>query len=203
MNNQSTGIKSDTRTRILETAKQLFINQGYHGTSMRQISDGADIALGGLYNHFDSKASVFEEVFYAYHPYHEILPAITRAEGENVEELVRCAVEKILETIGGRPDFINLLFIEVVEFDSQHTTELAARLIPTQLTSINHLLEKEKNRLRPIPPLMLIRGFMGMIFAYLITEIVMAENAPAQFRENASNHMVDMFLHGILQDDKG
>ena len=112
MNNQPADVKSDTRSRILETAKHLFTNQGYHGTSMRQISEGADIALGGLYNHFDSKASVFEEVFYAYHPYHEILPAIARAEGENVEELGPAAMGRIIASLEKSPNVEAAMAIE-------------------------------------------------------------------------------------------
>ncbi len=37
-----------TRASILEGAYQLFLQQGYHGTSMRQIAEEAGIALGGI-----------------------------------------------------------------------------------------------------------------------------------------------------------
>ena len=45
-----------TRQEILQSAHQLFLKNGYHGTSMRQIAEGAGIAVGGIYNHFASKA---------------------------------------------------------------------------------------------------------------------------------------------------
>ena len=67
-----------TQTRILEAAHGLFLKHGYHGTSMRQISTESGLALGGIYNHFLDKESLFLEVLKAYHPFHEILPALTR-----------------------------------------------------------------------------------------------------------------------------
>ncbi len=69
-----------TRTTILQVAHDLFIKQGYHGTSMRQIAQQANLALGGLYNHFSSKEQVFKAVFLAFHPYHEVLPLIASAQ---------------------------------------------------------------------------------------------------------------------------
>ena len=63
-----------TRTTILQSAHDLFIKQGYHGTSMRQIAQGAHIALGGLYNHFSSKEQVFEAVFFSLPPLSRSLP---------------------------------------------------------------------------------------------------------------------------------
>ncbi|MBC6940267.1 MAG: TetR family transcriptional regulator, partial [Anaerolineae bacterium] len=38
MANTATGLDE----QILETAKDLFINKGYHGLSMREISDALD-----------------------------------------------------------------------------------------------------------------------------------------------------------------
>ncbi|MCJ7701247.1 MAG: TetR/AcrR family transcriptional regulator, partial [Anaerolineales bacterium] len=72
----------NTRALILQTAHDLFITQGYHGTSMRQIARQAGLALGGIYNHFSAKEDIFEAVFVENHPYLEMIPAIENAQGE-------------------------------------------------------------------------------------------------------------------------
>lgn len=48
----------DTRALILQRAKELFLIQGYHRTSMRQIAAAAGISTGPLYFHFENKAEV-------------------------------------------------------------------------------------------------------------------------------------------------
>jgi AcrR family transcriptional regulator len=45
----------DTRQRILDVALELFINQGYDGTSLRQIAERLGVTKAALYYHFASK----------------------------------------------------------------------------------------------------------------------------------------------------
>ena len=53
-----------TAQRILDVAEDLFARQGYDGTSLRQIADGAGIREPGLYNHFGGKQALYEAVLY-------------------------------------------------------------------------------------------------------------------------------------------
>lgn len=187
-----------TRSAILQAAHDLFVEQGYHGTSMRQIANQAGIALGGLYNHFPSKEAVFEEVFFAYHPYHEVLPFIQQAKGATVEELIQDATSRMVQAVRGRPDFLNLLFIEMVELKSVHAQKLINTFYPVGLEVVGRLMQTEPGQLRPIPPPMLVRSFLGLFFAYFLTEIVFATAAPVEFRHDAMQHFVDIYLHGIM-----
>jgi len=190
-----------TRTEIIRAAHDLFVKQGYHGTSMRQIANQANVALGGLYNHFEGKEDVFQAVFLEYHPYHEVVPALLAAKGETVEQFVRNGVIRILEAMDDRPDFLNLMFIEIVEFNSVHTYELARELTPVQLQIVERVREINLDKLRPIPPLMLVRTFLGLFFAYKLTEIIFAQPALPEISENDLDYFIDIYLHGILKSN--
>lgn len=48
-----------TRQKILETAKHLFLNNGYHNVSMRTLAKETGISTGPLYFHFKNKSEVF------------------------------------------------------------------------------------------------------------------------------------------------
>ena len=48
--------------QILETAKSLFINKGYYGLSMREISDALGVSKAALYYHFKDKEQLFLEI---------------------------------------------------------------------------------------------------------------------------------------------
>jgi AcrR family transcriptional regulator len=47
--------KKETRTRILETARKLFLEKGFEQTTTRDIASLAGIAAGTLFNYFPSK----------------------------------------------------------------------------------------------------------------------------------------------------
>jgi AcrR family transcriptional regulator len=186
---------------IIRAANDLFVKQGYHGTSMRQIARAANIALGGLYNHFDSKQQVFKQVFLEYHPYHEVIPAMLEAQGDTAEQVVRDAFERMLTALEQRPGFMNLMFIEIVEFNSQHINELMSELVPVELQIVERVKDLDPGRLKPIPPMMFIRTFLGMFISYKITDIVLARQAPSEFQDKALEYFIDIYLHGILADN--
>jgi AcrR family transcriptional regulator len=72
-----------TALRIMDIAEDLFASQGYDGTSLRQIADGAGIKEPGLYNHFAGKQALYEAVLYrALNPMAEALSLhLNRASG--------------------------------------------------------------------------------------------------------------------------
>jgi AcrR family transcriptional regulator len=47
-----------TRQRILDTARQLFTEQGYDGTSLREIAEPLGFSKAALYYHFKSKEEI-------------------------------------------------------------------------------------------------------------------------------------------------
>lgn len=187
-----------TRESIIQAAHTLFVRQGYHGTSMRQIAEEAGIAVGGIYNYFSGKEEIFKAVFLANHPYHDVVPAIEGAQGQTVEEFVRNAALKMLAALQTRPYFLNLMFIEIVEFKNIHTQELFAELFPHEINIIAKILPPESN-LRPIPLPMIIRTFVGLFIAYHLTDVIMGSSAPPGFRENDVEYFIDIYLYGILE----
>ena len=50
------------RNEILDAAERVFVARGYDGATVEQVAQEADFAVGTLYNFFDSKAKLLEEV---------------------------------------------------------------------------------------------------------------------------------------------
>lgn len=51
-----------TRERLLTSAAQIIANQGAEGLRLRDVADGADVAVGSFYQHFESKDELIGEV---------------------------------------------------------------------------------------------------------------------------------------------
>jgi AcrR family transcriptional regulator len=54
--------KSERRRQILDAAKRVFAEAGYHGASINAIIERAQIARGTFYLYFESKAAVFDSI---------------------------------------------------------------------------------------------------------------------------------------------
>lgn len=193
----------NTRNNIILAAYDLFMQQGFHGTSMRQIALSAGISLSGLYNHFkNGKEEIFEAVFWEYHPYHEVIPILMEMQGDSIEERVQRAAEKMVQVINKRQDFLNLMFIEVVEFRSIHAQNLVQNIMPQMMGVAEHIIGGQSELLREVPPAMLIRSFLGLFFSYYLTEIIFATIDQGDFHDNAMSYLVEIYLHGIIKDNR-
>ncbi len=190
-----------TRQVIIQAAHDLFLQQGYHGTSMRQIARDAKIALGGLYNHFASKEEVFEAVFLEYHPYHEVIPAVLAGSSVTIEQFAQDTIRRMLAAIHGQPEFLNLMFIEVVEFKNIHTQKLFLKLMPQLMLILQNVIDMNRERLRPIPAAMLLRVYFGQFFGFFLTEIILSQVASDEFQDRAVDYFVNIFLHGVLREN--
>jgi AcrR family transcriptional regulator len=187
-----------TRARIIQAAHRLFIEHGYHGTSMRQIAEQSGLALGGIYNHFAGKEDIFAAVVAKHNPYGDMVLALEAAQGGTVEELVHNGAAGMLAALQDRPDSLHLIFTEIVEFGGQHFPPLIERVLP-QMMRFAHRLIQAGGILRPIPLPTLIRAFMGFFFAYYMTEWLFGGQIPSGPRHDTFDDFVDIYLFGVLQ----
>lgn len=186
-----------TRQAIEEAAYELFLEQGYSATSMRQLAERAGLAVGGIYNHFASKDEIFEAIIHDKHPYKQILPVISAVPGETAEQFIRNAAQALVEELGRRPDFLKLMFIEIVEFNTKHVAKLMEEVIPQALPLIQRV-QSPVGALRPIHPAIILRAFLGMFFSYYMMEMMVGQVMPPEMREDSLDTFVEIFLHGIL-----
>lgn len=188
-----------TRQTILEAAYSLFLEQGFHATSMRQIAERTGMAVGGIYNHFTSKEAIFDVLIMQKHPYQQILPVLQSSTGDTFEEFVRNGAHAMVAELGRRPDFIKLIFIEMIEFKGSHVPHLFQIIFP-QIQSLLERFKTPDSRLRDIPLPAVMRIFIGLFFSYYIIETMVGNNQIPGFQgEVAVDQFIDIFLHGILK----
>ena len=200
MNKEKQSKGEVTRLAVEEAAISLFLEQGYHATSMRQIAKRAGLALGGIYNHFSSKDEIFEAIIVDQHPYKRILPLILAVEGDTPEEFFGSAFRIVIRELGQQPEFINLMFIELVEFKGKHGSVMLREIAPKVLPIFEKIVKSMKG-LRVTNPAVLMRSFFGMIISYFVTDMVISNSVISKLMpKNSADAYIDIFLKGILKE---
>lgn len=54
--------KSETRDKILDAARELFVTEGYEGVSMRRVAEKIEYSPTAIYVHFADKEELFREL---------------------------------------------------------------------------------------------------------------------------------------------
>ncbi|HEX9597436.1 MAG TPA: TetR/AcrR family transcriptional regulator [Anaerolineales bacterium] len=186
-----------TSDRVLQAAFELFISQGYHGTSMRQVAKAARLTPASIYNHFASKEEIFKQVLIRYHPYREMMANLEVAQGDTVDALIKDAAQRVISVVRSRRDLQHLIFIEIVEFKGEHASEMFSRAFP-DIQKFLAKLQNAKGKLRPIPPENLILTLMGLMMSQWMLEGLLSGNTVIPLKADQFETAIDIYLHGIL-----
>jgi AcrR family transcriptional regulator len=199
MREQTSTLPKGERSRKLieDAAYELFLEQGFHATSMREIARKSGLAVGGIYNHFSSKEEIFRSILLSRHPFRQVVPMLLAAPGETPEAFVRSVGQTLVSELEHRPDVLKLMFIEIVEFNGQNMPYLFEVMLP-QLQPLVERFQFSRGSLREIPDLVMVRAFIGLFFSYFITEYLLGPMMPPKMQENAFDYFVDIYLRGIL-----
>ena len=79
---------SERRAALVQLAADMFAEQGFRATTVRDIAEAAGMLSGSLYHHFDSKESIMDELLRAY--INELIPEYRRIarEGGSAREVL-------------------------------------------------------------------------------------------------------------------
>lgn len=154
-----------TRADILAKAKDLFAEQGYAGTSAREISAAAGVTVGAMFHHFDSKLDLFQQVFEKLE-----LEMDARAKAASKPELGLGTLETFLAGVrtsldfAQRQDFHRIVFIEApAVFGEDKWREMDSRLgLKTVMAGTRALMAAAVIAEQPVKPIaILLMGAMN------------------------------------------
>ncbi len=184
-----------TKEQILRAAYELFVNNGFAGSSMREIAEKAGIKAASIYNHFNNKEQIFEAVFIEKHPIFKILEILDTVRGETAEDLISNAIDQINMELGNEPGLLNLFFVELVEMNGRHIERAIKINFPTDSKFIKQIYTKQ-SEIRDIPIPVLIRSIIGTTFANITFNWFVGEGNLKRW--GSQDQMTDVLLRGIL-----
>src|SRR5690242_9494422 len=108
---------NDTKERLLDAAEQLIADQGYSGTSLRQIISAAGANLASVHYHFGSKEELLDAVIlrHAGPVNDERIALLDRYEADArggavpVSKVLDAFLTPMARAAGGKPQFVRVM----------------------------------------------------------------------------------------------
>ena len=162
-----------TKERILEAALEMFSQNGYAGTNIRELSASLGLVKSGVYKHFESKEAIWNALLdqmIAYYADHfgsaEHLPPVP----DSLEGLVTMTMHMVNITVHDEKIIMTRKVLTLEQFRDARTRELATKHFLTGLTDMFTRIfagMMDKGLLRKDDPKMLAFAYTAPISALL------------------------------------
>ena len=130
---------NDTKERILVAALEMFSQNGYAGTNIRELSASLGLVKSGVYKHFESKEAIWNALldqmitYYADHfGSAEHLPPVP----DSLEGLVTMTMQMVNFTVHDEKVIMTRKVLTLEQFRDVRARELATKHFLTGLTDI-------------------------------------------------------------------
>jgi AcrR family transcriptional regulator len=190
----------ERRRQIIEAAINLFSRKGFRGTTTHEIADAAGISEAMIFKHFATKQDLYSAIIGVKSETEELLASAAKAaRGKHDAEVLRAVGLKMLEQTERDPSLMRLLLFSALEGH-----ELSEIFFESRVRRLHEFLSSyirkgvEEGRFRPVDPLIVARGFIGMVVHYLlIHEVFGVKRPPRSSPEEVVELFVSIFLKGI------
>src|SRR5947209_2426876 len=112
----------ENQLRVEAAALELFTQQGFHGTNIRDIAEKAHVSQGAIYMYYPSKEAIFEGLVRSYrHSMRKFLERVFRAlEDPFSRSDLRLFAAAMRSMVYDDAEYWLLMYIDVIEFKNQH-----------------------------------------------------------------------------------
>ena len=164
---------NDTKERILDAALEMFSQNGYAGTNIRELSASLGLVKSGVYKHFESKEAIWNALLdrmIAYYAEHfgsaEHLPSVP----DSLEELTQMTMKMVNFTVHDERIIMTRKVLTLEQYRDQRACELATKHFLTGLTDMFTRIfagMMDKGLLRRDDPQMLAFAYTAPISALI------------------------------------
>ncbi len=195
--------KKGRQQEILQAARALFAEKGYHDTTLEEIAHKAEFAKGTIYNYFANKDEMFygiiENVF---DEMDSITAAAMATPGTGAREKLTAYAKAVISHSMAHSDLFMLMLRQAHhqltdEFDKK-IKNLHERDLATRTTIAQVLAEDISNEhLKAYDPLEITFLFEGMLRSYCMYHIKARHQLTAAEIDRAADLIVAVYFDGI------
>ena len=164
---------NDTKERILAAALELFSQNGYAGTNIRELSASLGLVKSGVYKHFESKEAIWNALLdemVAYYGEHFGSPEHLPPVPDSTEELTEMTMRMVDFTVRDERVVMTRKVLTLEQFRDARARELATKHFLTGLTDMFTGIfagMMEKGLLRKDDPKLLALAYTAPISALI------------------------------------
>jgi AcrR family transcriptional regulator len=190
--------QTERRERILTAALELFVHQGFHHTTTRQIAQAAGVAEGSIFNYFSSKkdllVAVMAQIVDEY--LGEDLAALPR---DGTLEVLRTTFHSRLELGWRHAERIRFLLGELLMNQEMRQSYFEAVIL--RLTDrLEHVLDQRiaEGLVRPCNVQVVAGALVGAFLTFLLVAVLDEERRLLHNSlEEISDELARLFLYGL------
>lgn len=201
----------DKKEHIMEAAIRLFANQGFEGTSIREIAAEADVNVAMINYYFGSKDKLFENIVeykstYIRSRIQDIAANVDLDELEKINQVIEAYVERLLNN----RDYHRIIHQELLVANRDNTRNAILRMIQANRMHIKQIIEQgiKKKIFKKVDPVLTIASLIGTINQVLLS-VSMCNSlfdehkqvdpyTDTQFRKKLINHLKQMMHSHLL-----
>jgi AcrR family transcriptional regulator len=193
------------KKKIEAAALKIFIHQGYHGTSMRDIARASGYSIGNIYNHYKTKEDIYVSLIKCF----ETRMAEKRSEfmaglGDvfDPSELERLAWS-VHDIVFSMPDYWRLMYIDVVEFRNRHFAGTFHQFARKVEAALGERLQSSTRRgtWSGVDPALAITSIYLQFFNYFLLQKVFNVKEPLGTSDReAISQIIQMMTGGLWHD---
>ena len=191
--------EEQTRTKILKAAQKLFAQQGYDGTTTKDLAQGAGVAEGTIFRHFANKKAILIEV--ATQGWVDLLTDLLTelSEMANYQSVAQLMYRRMLN-LRENADIMRVCFME-----AQFHPELRDRIQSEVISKMTDVAEAffqtamDRGIYRRMNPKIVAQVFLGMfVIAGFSHETLVQPGASVFEMKEMAEGLADIFLNGVL-----
>mgnify|MGYP002513115132 CR=1 FL=1 len=126
----------DTKERILETALEMFSQNGYNGTNIRELTASLGLVKSAMYKHFESKEDIWNTLLdemIAYYDTHFGSPEHLPPVPDTLEDLAEMTRQMVDFTVHDDKVVMTRKLLTIEQFRDERARDLATKHFLTGL----------------------------------------------------------------------
>jgi AcrR family transcriptional regulator len=191
--------RAERRSQIVEAAKQVFAEAGYHQASINAIIERAQIARGTFYLYFEGKAAVFDSILE--HAMKDLRGRITRIDVEDPtapppQDQLKAGLVRVLEYVVHDQALTRILLAGARIGEAQAAQRLAAFY-----NDVRGIIELALHHgiamglVRPMNKKLAAAALLGTVRGVIEAMVVQGVDIPV---EDVVNELIALALRGVL-----